>query len=589
MQMQKPKVAHVALSLDAGGLERLICNLSLSRELEGIESVVVCLDEPGVLAPGLEAGGVRVVVIKRRPGFDVRLIRSLAAFFRREGINAVHTHSIDPMFYGGLAAWLAGVRIRVHTQHSIMLPNYSLANKFKFYVAAKLFTKVVAVAEETRRGMTGFGIPVERVATILNGVDETRFPTAVDEKDPALRELARRDPEEWIFGTVARLAPEKGLHRMLQAFALVLQAHPNSRLIVVGDGPERAALQSEAERLGVSAKVQWLGYRDDVEKILPLFDLWLSSSLSEGIPLALLEAMAAGRAIAATRVGGVPEVVLEDCGTLVPADDSQALANAVQALMADPERRARMGANARRRVSACFSVFAMARAYRRHYLADPPDKWWSKLLKNGVVKRLPKRWILWRGSAQGKVALTFDDGPDAVYTPHILEILQQRGIQATFFLIGERAQRNQQLVERIVREGHEIANHSYSHPHFDRLSWKEALKEIAATQALLDKYQRQAGRFFRPPRGKLCLTSLVGALLNRLRIVMWSIDLKDFRAQSPEDITEALAHTTIRAGDVVLYHGNTAAAINALPKVIDSALASGQKLVPVSQLEVGST
>jgi peptidoglycan/xylan/chitin deacetylase (PgdA/CDA1 family) len=192
---------------------------------------------------------------------------------------------------------------------------------------------------------------------------------------------------------------------------------------------------------------------------------------------------------------------------------------------------------------------------------------------------------LWQGRTDcAQVALTFDDGPDPTYTPRILEILRRCNAKATFFLIGEKAARERQLVCRILEEGHEIGNHSYSHPQFESLSWKQAVAEIAETRTLLEGLQGRECRLFRPPRVKLCLPSILGAWLKRMTVVMCSRDLKDFRAEHPDEIRTQLAADPISNGDIILYHGHNPAALGALPKVIECALGQGRRAVTVSEM-----
>jgi peptidoglycan/xylan/chitin deacetylase (PgdA/CDA1 family) len=226
----------------------------------------------------------------------------------------------------------------------------------------------------------------------------------------------------------------------------------------------------------------------------------------------------------------------------------------------------------------------MVRAYRSLYRSDPRPPLWKSVGKT-AVQCLPDRLILWRGRRDvPSVAITFDDGPEPGYTPGILEILRRFNVRSTFFLIGEKAARHPDLVRHIVAEGHEIANHSYTHPDFGRLSWNAAAQEIAKTGALLAGVQGKPVHLFRPPKGKLALVPLLQAWKQRLTVVMWNVDLKDFRASTPEEITQAVAARPVSAGDIVLYHGNTDTALAALPAVLRATLDRGWKPVPVSQL-----
>jgi glycosyltransferase involved in cell wall biosynthesis len=291
------------------------------------------------------------------------LVLKLLAFFRREKVDVVHTHSLDPMLYGGLAAWLAQVPVRIHTQHNTLLRNFGLKDRIKFRIAARLFNRIVAVSDETNRVLQMYGVPASRRITILNSIDEGRYaPTASHFSRQTRSE--RRDRTVVRIGVVARLAPEKGIPVLLEAFAPLAHERPDLQLVIVGDGRERGELERLAQRLHIEHAVEFLGYQDAVESILVTFDLFVLPSLTEGIPLALLEAMGAGLPAVATAVGGVPEVIENGVsGVLVPPNDPLALRTAISSLLEHPDDRARIGANAVRRVQEKFGLAAAAAAY----------------------------------------------------------------------------------------------------------------------------------------------------------------------------------------------------------------------------------
>jgi glycosyltransferase involved in cell wall biosynthesis/peptidoglycan/xylan/chitin deacetylase (PgdA/CDA1 family) len=569
-------VAHVLLSLKPGGLERLVVSLAAAEPTRDLVTLVCCLDEVGELGPAIQAAGGTVVLERRRPGFDLRLVWRLARLLRQHSVSAVHTHSLDPMFYGGLAAMLARVPVRVHTQHNTFLASWSPWERLKFRVASLFMTRIVAVSHQTHQLALCCGAPGRRVRTVLNGID-----CAALERPP--RRVERPD-SSLVIGTVARLSPEKGIHHLLAAFDAANRCANQLRLRIAGDGPERPRLEALAAQLESAPRIQFLGYRGDVGSVLDGLDLFVLPSLTEGIPLALLEAMAAGVPVIAAEVGGVPEVVTHlENGYLVPAGDTGALAGAITTLTRDSSLRATLAKNARERVRRDFSLSAMARAYRDIY-TDRPETAFKRSGK-ALLRRLPRQLMLWRGSiTDRRIAITFDDGPDPEYTPQVLDILRHYGATATFFLIGKNAEQHSALVERILAGGHELGNHSFEHAEFDRLSWSRATEEIERTQSLLERIQGKPCRIFRPPKGRLCAASLLPAWRNWLTVVMWSVDLKDFRALSAPEITAALGPRGISPGDVVLYHGNSRPAIEALPEVLHRARAAGGRFAPVSEL-----
>jgi peptidoglycan/xylan/chitin deacetylase (PgdA/CDA1 family) len=296
--------------------------------------------------------------------------------------------------------------------------------------------------------------------------------------------------------------------------------------------------------------------------------------------------MAAKRPIIASRVGGVPEVIVDgESGVLVMPGDAAGLYQEMRGLLASETRRTALAASAFERVCTRFSEHAMATTYRSLYRVNTAAPLWKKAAKEWMRRLLPRQWLMWSGGPhRPEVAITFDDGPDAVYTPRILDLLERYGAKATFFLIGEKVCRNAALVQRMIHEGHEIANHSFSHPHFERLSWRRAALEVRRAQAIVSSLQDQRCKLFRPPRGKLCWRSLLSAWFEAMTIVMWSVDLKDFSAANAQEIRSAVDARRLAPGDIVLYHGQTAAALEALPYLLEFTMRSGYRAVRVSEL-----
>ncbi len=572
--LTRSRVAHVVLSLDTGGLERFVCNLAACEPMRDLPPLVICLDRRGNLAEVVEAAGGTVLLLERGDGFNPQVIFRLARILREAGVTAVHSHSLDAMLYAGFAALLAGIPNRIHTQHNTQLRSYTVKDRMKFRLAAWACSTVAAVSGETAREVEAHGANPRKVRVIPNGIDADHFG-----KGLVVRSGGRR------IGCVARLSPEKGIDRLISAFAAVVRRMPDARLTIVGEGEERPALEARVRELGLGESVEFLGFQDDVAAALGTFDLFVLPSLTEGIPLALLEAMAAGLPVIATRVGGVPEVIEDGTsGVLVEAGNAIALELAMLDLLFNPARLAALGAGARERIRRHFNLNRMALQYRELYVQDPASPLWRRALRR-ILRFLPSRWILWSGKTESPhVALTFDDGPDAESTPRILDLLKHYGARATFFLVGERAAAQRGLVRRILDEGHEIGNHSFSHADFGTLLCREAMREIERTEAVLAPLAGKASQLFRPPKGRICLSSLVAAWRKRMTVVLWSVDLKDFRAQAPDEIAQALRRSPIRPGDIILYHGTNSAALDALPLVLEEALNGSRKAVSVSQM-----
>jgi sugar transferase (PEP-CTERM/EpsH1 system associated) len=351
-------IAHVVTGLQIGGLERVAANLV--RGFAGNRLLMVCLETGGPLAEEVENVGAKVIVLGKSPGMCWQTIRRMAKLFRQEKVAIVHTHNPPPHFHGVLAARLAGVPVCVHTKHGRNYPH--LKRRVWLNRALSWFTDAIvpvsdnagAVAREIEK------VNPRKVRRIWNGVDTDLYQPAVSGQRPAVRPRT--------IGTVARLSPEKDQPTMLQAFRQVVDQLPAARLVVIGDGPCLPALRDMTAKLNLSGHVEFLGARNDVAALLPGFTVFTLSSVTEGISMTVLEAMACGVPIVATDVGGNREIVQPPaCGLIVPARDPQALAAAYLELLRDPAQCARMGAAGRQRVLEHFSLVSMVRQYRALY------------------------------------------------------------------------------------------------------------------------------------------------------------------------------------------------------------------------------
>jgi sugar transferase (PEP-CTERM/EpsH1 system associated) len=350
----KLRVAHVTLGLEIGGQERLLVEMARHADRARFELTVVVLGQRGTLAGVLEAAGARVLALETPPGFRPGLLRRLARLFRQEHFDAIHTHDDSPLIYGAPAAWWAGVPRRIHTHHHGRLPT-TWRRRLLIRLASRCTQRFVCVSQDSARFMIEEGVAPARVETLWNGIDLTRF--------------AFQGPrDDGPIVTVARLSPEKDIATLLRAAAKIVPAHPQARFEIAGDGPCRAELTQLIQDLGLSGQVILHGEVSDIPALLGRARMFVLPSQTEGISLTLLEAMARGLPVVTTQVGGNPEVVDQDAtGLLVPARDAEALARAVSALLADPERGRQLGLAGRRRVENCFDIRKMMERYEAMY------------------------------------------------------------------------------------------------------------------------------------------------------------------------------------------------------------------------------
>lgn len=293
---------------------------------------------------------------------DLTALYQLIRLMREVRPTIVHTHTAKAGTLGRLAARLAGVPVVVHTYHGHVFYGYFSPRTTRLYLAierwlARRTDRLLTVSETVRRELLALGIGTpERLTVMPLGLDLDRFLDCGGTRGQLRAELGV-GADTPLVGIVARLVPIKAHEVFLEAAATLARQVPDSRFLVIGDGERRSELEGLARGLGLGDRVRFLGWRRDLERIYADLDLVVLTSRNEGSPVSLIEAMAAGRSVVATRVGGVPDLVEDGVtGCLVPAGDSHALAGAIGALLRDPDRRRSLGAAARKHVYPAFSA-----------------------------------------------------------------------------------------------------------------------------------------------------------------------------------------------------------------------------------------
>jgi glycosyltransferase involved in cell wall biosynthesis len=360
-----PRTLQLVHRLEFGGAELLAERFA--RNFGGPDRVVIgCLDGEGPLAERLQKDGFRVVNVDRQPGaISWSCVRRLRKLIRDERIELIHAHQTTPFFYALVARGLFSSQPRIlFTEHGRWFPDRGDWKRAKIqrWLLGK-DDRVAAVGESVKRGLVQFeGIPSDRIAVVYNGV-----PTDVDATSDA-RNSVRNELsipyEAFLVIQVARLDPMKNHRMAIETMQRLSQTVPHARLLIVGDGPERATLETEVEKHNLRNSVTFAGSRSDVPRLLRAADALILTSVSEGIPLTIIEAMVAGLPVVATSVGGVPEVVEHlVTGMLVDSGDAQALADSLQKLAESQELRRMFGDAGRRRAVQRFSEERMFAEY----------------------------------------------------------------------------------------------------------------------------------------------------------------------------------------------------------------------------------
>jgi len=364
-------VLFVNTDLRVGGQERVLVEVLRGLDRARVRPVVACLKEEGALAPQVRALDVPLHARLLAGKWDVRVLPRLVALVRRERIAVVVTVGCgDKMFWGRLAGWLGGAKGLVCEIHKTRDASGRRVIEPLNRLLAPMTDRFVAVAQGAADYLAEHeGVARAKIAVIRNGVDVDRFDGA---GRAAMRATLGLADDEVALLHVAVLRPEKGHAVVLRALRRVVDSAPRVRLLLVGDGPERASIERDVAALGLGRHVALLGQRDDVERLLAAGDVALLSSFDrvETFPMALLEAMASGLPVVATRVGSVAEMVDEgESGLLVPPGDDAAFAAALLRLSLDGMLRRRMGVRARDRVRADFTRQRMVAARETLYEA----------------------------------------------------------------------------------------------------------------------------------------------------------------------------------------------------------------------------
>ena len=360
------------ISSDIGyyGAERVVVTLSAALEEMGVNTVVGAFVNTAKtihleVLDQAKSRGLRAEQIPCHGRLDRRAIRALCGIVERYEIDIIHCHGIKPDLYASLAARHTNVRL-VSTCHL-----WAFDSKKDWLISAlercilHAIDRVVVVSDHMVPQLRRFGV---RADVVYNGIDLQPF--SGSDSDFRSRMNWRGRP---LIGAIGRLAPQKGLQYLLRAAPEVLRENPNALFVLVGDGPDRGTLEAEATYLGIRGSVYFLGVREDIPELLSSMDVVVMPSLSEGLPMALLEAMASGRAVVASRVGAIPNVIEERVnGIMLSPGDVSGLTAALRDLLKNRELRVALGQKARETVASRFSAASMAKRYLEVYPGPVP-------------------------------------------------------------------------------------------------------------------------------------------------------------------------------------------------------------------------
>jgi len=357
-------VLHLSSSSGPGGAEIVAASVAAGLDPARYRSVV-CLFRDGWLRERCERLGLETHIVRMRGALDLTWLRQFTGLLRERHVAVIHSHEFGANTWGTMAGRLARVPV-VATLHGRSYYADRTRRRLAYRVVSRAAT-MVAVSEDVRRFVVeSAGVSSQRVRVVHNGIGpQSPVPPEVIQRARLELGISSGQPVVTVVGS---LYPVKGHRYLLEAVPQILKTCPSTVFLFAGRGDCETALREQARTLGLEARVRFLGLRQDVPTLLQLGDVFVQPSLSEGLSIAILEAMAAARPVVTTRVGGNPELVVEgETGLLVEPADAAALASAVTRILADPAEGRRLGDNGLARVRSRFSIETMVTQYEQIY------------------------------------------------------------------------------------------------------------------------------------------------------------------------------------------------------------------------------
>lgn len=367
MELKKITILHTIETSGPGGAETVLLQLATHLDRSRFRSLVL-LNQKGWLLDQLRARGIATTLVEWKAWYDLRLPRTMARMVREEQVDMIHSHLPDQNFYSCLVGVLTG-RTTIVTYHGAieLVRARRRRGGFKLWVVRNSASRVVVVCDFVRKLLEGLGFAPEKMTRIYNGIEVTRFNAPPRTN---LRKELGFPAETKLIGMVANVRQTKGHEFFVRAARQVSDAHPEARFLAVGDVDERIGqgLRELVRQLRLEDRFFFLGFKEDIPEILANLDVFVLSSTSEGFPLVVLEAMAAGKPVVVTRSGG-PEEMIRDGrdGFLVPPADVDSLAAKISALLEDPGSAAALSHEARASITNKFSIIRMIDAYSALY------------------------------------------------------------------------------------------------------------------------------------------------------------------------------------------------------------------------------
>jgi len=367
MNLPKLKILHLTFNMGIGGTEQVIRLIVENSNTERFLHELLCIDGAiGALGQNMLAKGFYVESIKRNPGIDFRLVRSIRRLIKQRKINILHCHQYTPYFYGAIGA--IGTKARViFTEHGRFYPDrHNFKRRFINPLLVMASAHITAISQATADAVAQYEyIGRDKIQVIYNGIKD--IPDKSQNRDELARELSL-SPDFRYIGTISRLEPIKNQTMMINAYDKIRRDIPRLKLVLIGDGAKRSDLEQLTKSLGIEQEIVFTGFLDNPQRFISLFEIFLLSSFSEGTSITLLEAMSLSRPCVVTDVGGNPELVIDEkTASIVPSDDTDSFADSISRLLTDDDKRRAFGNAGRQRFLNNFTATKMIAKYQELY------------------------------------------------------------------------------------------------------------------------------------------------------------------------------------------------------------------------------
>jgi len=362
---------QITHDLAIGGLQQVVVNICRSIDRKLFDISVLCLRSLGELMPEVERLGIKVTLLpQKKNGVDYFAFLKIAKILRDEKIDVIHTHNTQPFVDGTIGALLSGIKTIIHTDHARDFPDKK-RYMFAEWMMSHFAYKVVGVSDHTSQNLITYEkVSPKKLVTIMNGIDESKYNIKID-KAKKKKELGiiKDGP---IIGLGVRLSQQKGITYLLKAMPEIIKEFPEITLIIAGKGDIEGDLKKEVNNLGIVKNTLFVGSRLDMPELFKLFDLYVLPSLWEGLPMVLLEAMAAGCPIITTDVGGnIMAIKHGENGSLIEPKNPELLSSEIMKLLLDERLRDKYIEKSFEIFHKKFNARIMTTQYEKLYLRLP--------------------------------------------------------------------------------------------------------------------------------------------------------------------------------------------------------------------------